>query len=730
MFRSIKTRVAVAFLAAAIIVIVVFGGIGFFYIYENQHEVTDQNGASAADSCAAVFELAIDEEEESQFVPGTQVYERCRKILRDVCRNSGMAYMYAYRCDVEAGTSTYLMCVAADDKLDEKVARERGYGTVVKAPFSEEELRALQGEVVTDALELNNSYGHTLAWFSLVEGWDGKVLAGADYSVSEQRRRVQQSVVLVVVPFLAVLAVLLLMQLYILRRYVFDLVREIADRMRGFTAGRTSAFEPLGIDSNDEIGDIARAFEGMAADIDSYLDDIERMTAERVQADVELDVARRIQLGMVPELSDAAVGGFEVAAFSRAARTVGGDFYDIIERDDGTIAVVVGDVAGKGVAAALFMAMAKTMIAEGFASGAGPADVLNAANEDLCASNPEGMFATVFACVLDTATGELRYANAGHMPPLVLGPGVRVPAYVAGSPRDEDADPLLPLAEREPRSADEGSQTMLEVGVGAHVLDVDPGVLIGLFEDAGLVEGRIVLAEGEGLLIYSDGVTEAVNADRAFLGEEAFVEHMRAHAPYASAREIVDAVVGKVDDFAGGCEQSDDLTIAALARRPLANEPNESENVSSTHFQDAVPGGEGIAENESKIRSPTHSCELELACEMASLAAVREALFAMPVDDALKRKACLACEEAFTNIVSYSGAQRAWFAASSDGEAVCMTLEDDGIPFDPLAIAPAEKEFEELDGGGMGISLIRQLASDISYRRADDRNILTIRIQG
>ena len=653
MFHSINTRVAVAFLVVAVIVVVAFGGFGFFYIITNQDEVIFKTGASAADSCAAVFELAADELDSGEFVPGNEGYERCRNVLREVCRNNEMVFMYAYRCDVEAGTSTYLMCVADDDDMDERMKRERGYGTVVKTPFTEEELRALQGEIVTEPLELDNSYGHTLAWFSLVNGFDGTVLAGADYSVSEQRQRIGRNIFLVVVPFLVVLAMLLLMQLYILRRYVFNLVREIAGRMRGFKAEHASSFEPFAIDSNDEIGEIARAFEGMVADIDTYMGDIERMTAERVQTDVELDVARRIQLGMVPERSCAAAGGYEVAAFSRAARTVGGDFYDIVERDDGTIAVVVGDVSGKGVAAALFMAMTKTMIAEAFASGTDPAEALNSVNENLMASNPEGMFATVFACVFDPKTGEVRYSNAGHMPPLVVGADVRQ-------------------------------------------LVVDPGDLMGLFDDVCLSEGSITLEKNEGLVIYTDGVTEAVNQDRAFYGNDAFIDHMREGMSYEKAQAIVDTVVDGVDSFTGDCVQSDDLTIAVLVRRMDEGEIDE------------LAG------------------KLELPCEITSLDAIRAAIFETSFDGALKRKACLACEEAFVNIVSYSQAERIWFDVSQRGDTMYVTLEDDGMPFDPLSARKIEKDFEELDSGGMGIPLIFELASEVSYRRAGNRNILAL----
>ena len=672
MFSSIKTRVIAAFLTVALIVSAALCGVGYFYIYSNQKQIIDNDGIAAADSCADVFELI--HYEEGMIDPSTEDYQNYRKILRDLCRNSDMDYLYAYKCDVEAGTITYLMCVADDDEMDKVVAEERGFGTVVYTDFSKQELRALNGEHVAEPLELNNSYGHTLAWFSRVDGWDGNVLAGADYLVSEQWKRIMTNVALFIVSFLVVLLILLLVQLHILRRYVFDPVKSISGRMKGFSTEHAGEFEPLGIESSDEIGDIASSFEVMADDISSYLKDIERMTTERVQTDVELDVARRIQLGMVPERSDVEVDACSVAASSRPARTVGGDFYDIIERDDGSIAIVVGDVSGKGVASALFMAMAKAMIAEALASGSDPADALNSVNKDLYASNPEGMFSTVFACVLYPTTGEVHYANAGHMPPLIVGPDV---SY----------------------------------------LDVDPGDVIGLFDDVDLSDGSIILADGQGLVVYTDGVTEAINANRAFYGQQAFLEHMSAGAPYGEAREAVNAVVEGVDAFVGTCEQSDDLTVAVIVRSLSTASPDD---VLHEGAKGQIGDGHG--------GGSANACKQEVPCDISSFSKIREAILATPFVDALKRKMCLACEEAFANIVSYSGADWVRFEVVGEGDSLRVTLEDNGMRFDPISKKKVEKDFEELDSGGMGISLILELASDVTYRYSGDTNVLTIRM--
>lgn len=669
--HSIKRRIVRTFIAV-IVAIISLGTLGGYqYLYWYEHQVTDQMATSAAESCKAFFDaMASTVGGEPFYEP--EEYEEWRMVLRNLCKTSDMEYMYAFEYDPDNGTATYIMCVAADDERDEVVRRERGEGTVVKVEMTDQIRRALAGEAVNDAMVIENQYGSDLAWFKKVESWDN-VLAGVDYSMHEQRARVFTIVTAVIIPFVLILILLFILQLRLLNKRVFMPLQAIAGRVRQFAPDHANEFTSLGVEENNEIGDIANAIEGMASNIDAYLGDIERMTAERMQADVELDVARRIQQGIVPERAATVGNGFDVLAVSRAAREVGGDFHDTVKLDDGRIAAVVGDVSGKGIAAALFMAMTRTMIHDRLQSGRGPAETLNEANGLLCAENPEGMFATVLACVFDPATGEVCYANAGHMPPLL-------------------------------------------VGDGAHMLDVDPGVLLGLFDDVCLEEGSLVLECGQGLLLYTDGVTEAVNAERAFLGDRAFTEHMTALAPYPDAVAVVEAAVGAVDDFVGEYEQFDDLTMVAIMR-------GEANRVVASE-----PGVDGDDTDTDKVGASSSSTGA-LPCAMASFAAVRDALLALDASDELKRKACLAAEEMFANIAMYSGASSIRHDIGLEGGAVCIVLEDDGIAFDPTAATPDDKDFEDLDTGGMGISLVRQLTSSIAYRREGDHNILELIVE-
>ena len=210
---------------------------------------------------------------------------------------------------------------------------------------------------------------------------------------------------------------------------------------------------------------------------------------------------------------------------TRPAKTVGGDFYDCFLTDDNRVCVIMGDVSGKGIGAAISMAMLKTVIREKLTAGYSPAETLNRTNDQFLAQNPENQFATVFVAVLNTKTGELLYCNAGHNPPLML--------------REKCA-----------------------------FLNPEPGIALGLFENAGLKNETCTLAPGQGILLYTDGVTEAVSPQRQFFGEERLREAVGAFsAGENAAEETVLRLSGAVDAFCGENEAFDDMAVLALVYR-------------------------------------------------------------------------------------------------------------------------------------------------------------------
>ncbi len=259
----------------------------------------------------------------------------------------------------------------------------------------------------------------------------------------------------------------------------------------------------------------------------------QRLKLEHIEQ--ELRFAREIQEGMLPRSSalTALAGTLDLHALIEPAREVGGDLYDFFVTPRGTLCLAVGDVSGKGVPAALFMARTVDLLrvtaklsAIDPHSDPDPAQIMARVNEELCRSNDSRMFVTMFLAFLDPRSGQLRFCNAGHNPPYV---------------RDRDGE-VRPI---------EGARS----------------VPLGILEGAVYREQSLIIGPGEVLFAYTDGVTEATDADRVLFGEKRLEEALRG-ARNESAMAIVQDVIGAVHRYSRGAPPSDD--IAALAVRRFA----------------------------------------------------------------------------------------------------------------------------------------------------------------
>jgi sigma-B regulation protein RsbU (phosphoserine phosphatase) len=246
----------------------------------------------------------------------------------------------------------------------------------------------------------------------------------------------------------------------------------------------------------------------------------------------ELNAARKLQMSMVPQSFPAPSADFpiDLHASMEPAREVGGDLYDFFMTEDGKLCFLVGDVSGKGMPAALFMARAKSLIriatdlmrsANG--TSAPPADIIARVNRELCQDNGDMMFVTLFFAMLAPATGEIEFCNAGHNPPYHLN------------------------------------------GQGAVAIEGGKGIILGVNPKAVYATGRLSLATGEGIYVFTDGVTEANNTAEELFGEPRLETALRAAAASGSA-EIVKSVAEAVRGFVGNALPFDDITMLAIRR--------------------------------------------------------------------------------------------------------------------------------------------------------------------
>jgi sigma-B regulation protein RsbU (phosphoserine phosphatase) len=239
----------------------------------------------------------------------------------------------------------------------------------------------------------------------------------------------------------------------------------------------------------------------------------------------DLSVARDIQQGILPKAFPPFPGrkDFDIYASMTAAKEVGGDFYDFFMIDNNRLGFVIGDVSGKGIPAAIFMAVSRTLIRATGLNGAPPGECLHYVNNLLCNESVSCMFVSVFYGVLNMKTGELEYANAGHNPPYIL--------------------------------KNDGSLV--------RKLESTGDLLLGCFDDQPYNSKKIILHPNEGILLFTDGVTEAFNNKDVVYGDER-LENLLSSMNGLTARGIINTIVDDVSLYTHDVPQSDDITLLSL----------------------------------------------------------------------------------------------------------------------------------------------------------------------
>lgn len=321
----------------------------------------------------------------------------------------------------------------------------------------------------------------------------------------------------------AMLAVVLLVVL-LLSRMISAPVRQLQQGVDRAGGGDLDAV--LDIRTNDEIQALAEAFNRMQLDLKDHIRKLTETTAIKERIEGELQVATDIQVGLLPRIFPAFPDReeFDIHASMVPAKEVGGDFYDFFFVDERHLCFLVADVADKGVPAALYMMVAKTLLkAEGQRLGE-PDWMLTSVNTVLAADNDSCMFITVFCAILDTESGEVRFANAGHNPPLLISAGK------------------------------------------ARLLPVRPGIVLGPMADAVYATERMVLQPGEVLFLYTDGITEAMNRSGELFGEQRLQQTLE-DAAQCNLEEMLVTVRNRVLGHADGVPQSDDITMMAIKYR-------------------------------------------------------------------------------------------------------------------------------------------------------------------
>ena len=373
----------------------------------------------------------------------------------------------------------------------------------------------------------------------------------------------------------------------------------------------------------------------------------------------ELQIAREIQMSIVPKIFPAFPqrGEFDIFAVIEPAREVGGDLYDFFLLDDDHLCFVIGDVSGKGVPASLFMAVVKTLIKAKAGVYAEPDRILLEVNNELCKDNESGMFATIFLGILTVSTGVTVFSSGGH----------NIPYHI-------------------------------KAGGETQALPKLAGMALAVLENAPFLCGTVRLDAGDSIVLYTDGVTEAMNPAGELLKEERLVQFLR-KAGGSTAKETVRHVLDETHRYADGAEQSDDISLLVL------------KYLGPVRLAYRVEGLEQIP---------------ALAGAVGEFAADH----GVPRDAAFK--ANLALEELITNTISYGypagGERDINVHLFIRGRTLVTEVRDNAVPFNPLDSREPDTGQDVFDRpiGGLGIHIVRNMMDEKTYRREAGYNILTM----
>lgn len=303
---------------------------------------------------------------------------------------------------------------------------------------------------------------------------------------------------------------------------------ELPEKEQDGKNGIYQGIKRVEINTGDEIQELADCFNIMTEELEGYMANLTAITAEKERISTELNLARDIQNGVLPHKFPPfpEYKEFLLHATMRSAKEVGGDFYDFYMVDENRLAITIADVSGKGVGAALFMAISKTMLKNLILGGRNRplADIISQANNQLKENNTARMFVTVFVGILDIRTGHFEYVNGGHNPPLVY-------------------------------EKEKGAFRYLDV--------VSNFVLAGR-KNMSFESQTISLKPGDSLFLYTDGVTEAMNVKEELYGEERLLAALNASQNTEEPQTLLEEMNESVTEFAGDEEQSDDITMLGL----------------------------------------------------------------------------------------------------------------------------------------------------------------------
>jgi len=532
--RKPKQHIAFKIIFGIVMLIIIFSVIVNHIGYKEFTKSLLSQYADGAFRSAHTAALDIDPdriEEYAQSGGTTESYLSALDRMDQICNSTGSTFIYVIQPDLTDYNHITFLFSTINHESTYTMYDFGYYRETTNEDYKEKYRKLYEGESEEELVIRDKGYietdPHITAMIPL-KGSDGQTKAilcvQRQMDVLSQARKTYMKKVSIT--FILFALIVIAGQGLYLKYILLDPVKKITLEAARFAKENVKAGEKLTntIRSGDEIGILANSVDQMEEQIEGYVNNIEKITAEKEKISTELSLATRIQVSMLPNIFPPFPERTEIDIYASMtpAKEVGGDFYDYFFVDDDHLYMTIADVSGKGVPAALFMMASQIIFGNHALMGKSPADILKDANAAICSNNKEDMFVTAWIGILEISTGKLVAANAGHEYPVL-----------------------------------KNAKGKFQILKDKH------GFVVGGISGAKYSEYEIQLEPGSKLFLYTDGVPEAANAENKMFGMERMVDALNKDVE-ASPEGILKNVRNAVDDFVQNAEQFDDLTMLCI----------------------------------------------------------------------------------------------------------------------------------------------------------------------
>lgn len=539
--KKIRQHATVKSILGIVILLVLFSAIVLTIGYNTLSDALLQQYSEGAYLTAKIASQRIDADDMDEYVQSGGKGEKYTKVLNDldrICNSSGATFVYVIIPDTKDYAHIDFIFSTINHESTYKVY-DFGYHRETTNDEYKEKYRALcEKKSEREMVIRDQGYIETGSHITMMvplKGSDGKVkaLLCVQRQMDILARMRNSFISKIIITLICLVIIVILVQSIFLHRTLLRPLKLISGEATRFSTENTVSQKKLteSISNIDEIGMLAGSVDRMEEQIQEYIDNITRAAAEKERVSTELDMATRIQESMLPNDYPAFPDRdeFDIFAKMTPAKEVGGDFYDFFLVDDDHLCVVMADVSGKGIPAALFMMASKIILKNNAVMEKTPAEILKDTNNSICANNQLDMFVTVWLGILEISTGKLVAANAGHEYPVLKAPD------------------------------------------GKYELIKDKhGFVIGGMSGMRYKEYELTLKPGSKLFLYTDGIPEATNAKEELFTNERMLNALNEN-PDADTKQTLLNVRIAVDEFVQDAEQFDDLTMLCLEYKGREN---------------------------------------------------------------------------------------------------------------------------------------------------------------